>query len=338
MGSAVAPQFPTRFEALDGWRGISILLVLATHLLPVGPSSWRLNETAGPLGMAVFFTLSGFLITHFLLMRPEVLPFLVRRLTRIVPLSWAYCLIALTITGASASVYARHLLFTANLPPIALQELTAHLWSICLEVQFYVGVAVLVGVLGRRGLYLLPVICIGITTLRIIDQEPISIISYHRMDEILAGAILALLFHHWRELPQWTRWFLNPYLLLPLALIACHPQFVEANYLRPYLAAGLVGATLYWPTPTTRAVLGLRPLVYVAGISYALYIVHPLVAWSWLGSGANDMTVYLKRPLLFAVTFAIAHLSTYYFEKPITDLGKRVTRRSPQVSGSQTPR
>ena len=37
---------------LDGWRGISILLVLAAHLLPLGPKAWRLNETAGPMGMA----------------------------------------------------------------------------------------------------------------------------------------------------------------------------------------------------------------------------------------------------------------------------------------------
>ena len=55
---------------LDGWRGISILLVLASHLLPLGPKGWQLNATAGPMGMALFFTLSGFLITRFLLDAP----------------------------------------------------------------------------------------------------------------------------------------------------------------------------------------------------------------------------------------------------------------------------
>jgi peptidoglycan/LPS O-acetylase OafA/YrhL len=77
-----------RLKALDGWRGISILCVLAAHLLPLGPKSWQLNSAIGPLGMALFFTLSGFLITRFLLMHDNVLDFLTRRFFRIVPLAW----------------------------------------------------------------------------------------------------------------------------------------------------------------------------------------------------------------------------------------------------------
>ena len=67
------------FDVLDGWRGLSILFVLAAHLLPLGPKALRLNETAGPIGMAVFFTLSGFLITNFLIHRPNIYDFIVRR-------------------------------------------------------------------------------------------------------------------------------------------------------------------------------------------------------------------------------------------------------------------
>ncbi|MGB1648440.1 MAG: acyltransferase family protein [Cycloclasticus sp.] len=54
------------FHVLDGWRGLSILFVLATHLLPMGPKVLRLNETSGPIGMALFFTLSGFFNNKFL--------------------------------------------------------------------------------------------------------------------------------------------------------------------------------------------------------------------------------------------------------------------------------
>lgn len=32
---------------LDGWRAISILLVLAAHFLPLGPKPWQLNIAAG---------------------------------------------------------------------------------------------------------------------------------------------------------------------------------------------------------------------------------------------------------------------------------------------------
>jgi peptidoglycan/LPS O-acetylase OafA/YrhL len=56
-------QAMPRFPALDGWRGISILLVLGGHLFPLGPKSLNMNECIAALGMAIFFTLSGFLIT-----------------------------------------------------------------------------------------------------------------------------------------------------------------------------------------------------------------------------------------------------------------------------------
>ena len=52
-----------RFPVLDGWRGISILCVLSAHMLPLGPKSWQLNATTATIGMSIFFTLSGFLIT-----------------------------------------------------------------------------------------------------------------------------------------------------------------------------------------------------------------------------------------------------------------------------------
>ena len=55
-----------RIPLLDGWRATSILLVLGSHLLPLGPKVLGLNEAAGAMGMALFFTLSGFLITQFL--------------------------------------------------------------------------------------------------------------------------------------------------------------------------------------------------------------------------------------------------------------------------------
>jgi len=69
----------SHLAVLDGWRGASILLVLAAHLLPLGSKDWALNHAAGVLGMALFFTLSGFLITTFLLEGQSLPEFLARR-------------------------------------------------------------------------------------------------------------------------------------------------------------------------------------------------------------------------------------------------------------------
>ena len=100
-----------RFEVLDGWRGLSIIFVLACHLLPLGPKVLQLNFSAGLMGMTLFFTLSGFLITHFLLYRSSVVDFLVRRFFRILPLAWTYIIISLLLYSASRDVWMAHMFF-----------------------------------------------------------------------------------------------------------------------------------------------------------------------------------------------------------------------------------
>ena len=314
-----------RLDVLDGWRGLSILFVLATHLMPLGPKSWRLNETSGPVGMALFFTLSGFLITGFLLKHKSVLDFLIRRFFRIVPLAWLFSLVALAYVGADASRYFAHFLFYANLPPFWLTKVTSHFWSLCVEVQFYVGVAVLVRCLGSRGLLLLVPLCLAVTGYRVWWGAEISIVTWFRIDEILAGCILALV-HYGRlgTAPQTALRKLNSYVLIVLLLISCHPDSGFMNYLRPYLAAALVGTTLVNQGAWLSRQLTARPLKYIAEVSFALYVIHPLVAATWLGSG-EGWAKYIKRPLLFGAVFALAHLSTFQFERRCIALGKRLS-------------
>ena len=156
-----------RFGVLDGWRGVSILVVLSCHLLPLGPKVFEINLSAGLFGMSIFFTLSGFLVTHFLLHRDSLVDFLIRRLFRILPLAWLYILIALLLHPVSRDAWMAHLFFYANYPPKPLVlNITEHFWSLCVEVHFYFGVAFLVAMFKKRGLLLLPIIALGITLLR----------------------------------------------------------------------------------------------------------------------------------------------------------------------------
>jgi peptidoglycan/LPS O-acetylase OafA/YrhL len=317
-----------RLEALDGWRGVSILCVLAAHLLPMGPKSWEGNAMFGLLGMSLFFTLSGFLITSFLLKSPPVMDFIVRRFFRIIPLAWLYLAIALTMAGATPDSWMAHYFFYANLPPKQLVLLTDHIWSLCLEMQFYVGIALLFAMFGVRSLLLVPLIGIAFTLLRVTDGVYASSISYYRIDEILAGCTLALIYHkrldprllEWmKKVPQWF--------LLLLLLASCHEQGGALNYLRPYFAALLVGATVVNPDHRLARLLDNRVLVYLATVSYALYVIHPLLAYgTWLGTG-DTIVKYLKRPLLFVVLFVLAHLSTFYYEQWWNNSGRSLAKK-----------
>jgi peptidoglycan/LPS O-acetylase OafA/YrhL len=326
---------------LDGWRGISIVLVLAAHLLPLGPKAWKLNYSAGILGMALFFTLSGFLITSLLLHDPHVPRFLIRRGARIVPLAWLYCVVALVLSGAGALAWPAHFLFYANLPPSQLLPLTLHLWSLCLEMQFYAGIALLVTAWRQRGLWLLPLLCLLFSALRARLGIYASDISYYRVDEILAGCTLALVVHErWggalrvqlARMPQWP--------LLAMLVLSCLPQGGWLNYLRPYFAAILVGATIVAPHTGLVKRLGHPVLLYLALSSYALYVLHPMLSASWLGSG-DPVEKYAKRPLLLLVLFALAHLSTGYFERWFIErarvsAGRRGRRATPCAAAVAT--
>ena len=144
--------------ALDGVRGLAVAIVLLFH----GGFAWM---SGGYVGVSVFFTLSGFLITGLLLRehrdtgRVSLSRFFVRRLRRLLPASLA-CLAAISVAAAfGAFEGAAHLrrdvlaalLQVANWNALAggtsYADLVAHttgvlgpvdhFWSLSVEEQFY---------------------------------------------------------------------------------------------------------------------------------------------------------------------------------------------------------
>ena len=318
---------------LDGWRAFSILAVLAAHMLPLGPARWHLNEAVATIGMAMFFTLSGFLIVSILTRDADVGRFLVRRISRIVPLAWTVLAVTLPWQAAGASVWMANFLFYANLPPFALAPWSGHFWSLGVEMQFYLGIALAVSVLGRRGLWLVPAAAIAVTAARVATGTEISIVTWLRVDEILAGGILALAIHgadpRWREhlsrVPFWP--------VAVLAALSALPGVPGLAYARPYLVAVMIGITIRRPIAGVSPLLTSRPAAYVATISYALYIVHPFSELGWLGSGTG-WAKYAKRPLCFAIAFGLAHLSTFHFERRFIAWSHRIGRRPVSPAGN----
>lgn len=320
-----------RLEVLDGWRALSILLVIAGHWLPLDAVLEGANEAAGAGGMALFFTLSGFLITRFMLDRPEPKPFLIRRVLRILPLAWLAVLILFAMAlfegseRASGDYLLANLLFYDNLPPVRMFAGGEHLWSLAVEMHFYLGVALLVAIGGRKALYALPVLAVAVTIARIMAGEHISIITWHRVDEILAGSIIALIYHKalGGAFPRLLS-SINFYVAVALAAVCVFFIYTPLAYLRPYAVATMVGVSLYHVPRWAEVILVSKPARYIAQISYALYVFHGILQHTWLGSG-DTVEKYLKRPLLALATWAAAHASTFYYEQRFTDLARRLT-------------
>jgi peptidoglycan/LPS O-acetylase OafA/YrhL len=299
---------------LDGWRAISILSVMSAHMLPLGPARWGLNGMAAADGMAVFFTLSGFLIVSILLRDTDITSFLVRRFARILPLAWLVLGLYFLLYRQGLDIWLANFLFYANLPPFRLVEYSSHFWSLGVEMQFYVAIACTVLVFGRRGLYLVPVAAVAVTMLRVAAGMPISVVTWYRVDEILAGGILALIIHH--PASWWARslgrlWF---WPVVVLFLLSARADLAWLNYARPYFGAAMVGITILRPIRGLSPLLESRAAAYVAEISYALYIFHHFAMFTSNGA-PTKFGKYIWRPAQFAATFALAHLSTFYFEK-----------------------
>ena len=146
--------------ALDGVRGLAILLVLMFHLL------WSNSETgsrvlnvivdvrgAGWVGVDLFFALSGFLITGILYDTLESAHyfrnFYGRRVLRIMPLYYGvsvglFLLVELYLHEAAGRPFGLLLAYLNNTPlwwhtrsGPTLIDLTNHLWSLAVEEQFY---------------------------------------------------------------------------------------------------------------------------------------------------------------------------------------------------------
>jgi peptidoglycan/LPS O-acetylase OafA/YrhL len=311
-----------RLPVLDGLRAISILLVLATHMLPLGPKSLRLNETAGAMGMSLFFALSGFLIASLVIHNDDIVEFLVKRLTRILPLAYAYAIIVFSLIQFDPESMFWTASFVGNYFSSHLNEYNSHFWSLCVELHFYIFMAMVVLFAGKRGVWIVWPACLIITLIRVSQGANIDIQTHLRADEILAGACVATLYSR--------GWFDKGSFLYATVVLAGLVWFLSSSpftgwiqYVRPYASALLLAGVLRHKGTYLSAFLSSAPMRYLATISYALYVIHHATFQGWWNEGSLVDRYILKRPMSFAITFFLAHLSTFYWERPWLNAGKQ---------------
>ena len=283
---------------------------------------------SGYLGMSLFFTLSGFLITTQLHQRHNILVFFIRRLFRILPLACAAILFAAWLVDASASQVLTSLVFGQNYVHSCIIEGLEHFWSLCVEVHFYLFIGLLMWITRFRGFALVPMVWAVLFLVRFWQAPSGAIETHLRVDEILSGCLLALLYlGKFGDRPRaWVGGLPMSFLIL-LLIATCHPLTAPIHGLRGLAASALIGHTLLSPRPERYWWLAVRPFRYIAEISYALYVIHPLSMHGWLGQGSMPILRYAKRRTCFAITFGLAHLSTFYYEHRFIEWAKALCRR-----------
>ncbi|MGA2216294.1 MAG: acyltransferase, partial [Bryobacteraceae bacterium] len=221
-GHAGQVHEPRRLLALDGIRGLAVLLVLQFHwaegltrMNPVESTSYFLLR-AGWLGVDLFFVLSGFLITGILSDSKNGFHyfrnFYMRRVLRIFPAYYGFLIVAeFVVPGLlrlahhkpiwQTSGYGWYWLYISNIgAALGHQDAEGfgHFWSLAVEEQFYFFWPLLVYFLSRRAAKRASVACIfAALTLRTCmvlighSHPAAAVLMPCRLDALAIGAWLA---------------------------------------------------------------------------------------------------------------------------------------------------
>ena len=143
-----------RLKFVDGLRGVAAMLVVLFHL--VGRTSAAALTSRGYLGVSIFFVLSGFVITAMVGTR-RVTPgflgrFALRRMVRPDIPYWLNIALALVLMGIAVRIgiakqpvqvwqTAAHLAYLQEI--LGYPEINTVYWTLCLEVQFYLTLILL---------------------------------------------------------------------------------------------------------------------------------------------------------------------------------------------------
>lgn len=320
-----------RVAALDGWRGIAILLVLIDHFRVrilngrPWPHSWIY---VGQHGVTMFFVLSGFLITAHLIQRPDLKRFYIRRFFRLMPTAWLFLgtiFVAGIVTRwnhiTTSEVY-RSLAFVRNFMKTA-PWMTEHFWSLSMEEQFYIVWPIILLSAGvRRARWIAACGATAVAVWRFLmwgvyDRYPISFRTEVRADALLAGCLLALFLDEPRIRNAYK--YLSRYIYVPCIVVIayCMTKFQGLIPLTENIAlAGLIGATYLNPNSMLSTVLAWKPLTWLGLISYSLYLWQQ--PFFWTGTPEWCMCLIL----------VVAAASYYLIEKPCIALSHRFTKTS----------
>lgn len=360
-----------RNQALDGLRALAIAAVALFHY----PT--HLVFKGGLFGVGLFFVLSGFLVTPILASefgqegRVRMGPYLSRRAWRLLPalLAFLVVLVAMTAAFGHAGWFASTPFGPPHAPgaPVSFTRTLAgaaaalgyvynfllahgvrmpqpfgHLWTLSVEGQFYLGWALLMAWLLRRGPR--TVIAVTVALIGVSAAIPFLVWSpagHHnwiyfsivpRIQQLLAGALLAQLWSLGllRRVPRWAvraGAVAGTGTMAYLVFAVGNVEFKYVGALTAVAAAGfLIVAHLVDDRGRSwgRSVLGSAPLVWLGQRSYAVYLWHwPLALWT------NELPHQVGVPLGLGATMVAAELSWRLVERPAANLARQ---RRPSAS------
>ncbi|MEZ5856950.1 MAG: acyltransferase [Hyphomicrobiaceae bacterium] len=343
-----------RNPQIDGWRGLSVMLVITGHFLlyrfehifPATPWSRLLgSDTIDPgliawnalfrvlsalpnLGVQIFFVISGYIITT-LLMREElrhgaisIKAFYVRRAARILPPFFIYLAAVYVLSrhfglSVPGEPFLRSATFLCHVPG-SCSYFLGHTWTLSIEEQYYVVWPMAFVLL--RGRWRLSGLRFALASLTVASiWSPVASGFAH----IATGALIALSPQLRQCLIRNARW---PAFALTILVVSAPPFAASSQLLyglaraiSPLAIAFVFYATISGHGPFVRLV-SLGGLQRLGLVSYSLYL--------WQQLSAAKLEYYDGAPniLLFPALFIVpAVLSYALVERPMMRAGRRIS-------------
>lgn len=370
MSKSHAVYFPN----LNGIRFIAAFIVIIHHIEQFKfifglESLWSSSETIhslGGLGVLLFFTLSGFLITYLLLEeervvgRIDIKQFYIRRILRIWPLYFLIFILAwFTLSYIpffefpgyypgkfeAATVCLMFVFFLSNvfLAFFGMLPYASQTWSVAVEEQFYLIWPLLLKTSKNKMVSILSVIGFIVAVRVVLISGMLNHLSYisnlrtfwnmFNMDCMAIGAIMSVLLF---RKSVFLKYVLNTplFIVAVLAVIILVAFHIEIPVISVYLKNDLL-ATLFAiiilnlaANATLKNLLEFKWLDYLGKISYGLYMFHgiAIVISIKLLLLCNAFNNFSVFIMSVLLTVLISHVSFRYFEAPFLKLKNKFSK------------
>lgn len=283
--------------SLTGLRGIAASLVVAYHFHASEPSVIQpFLKKAGFLGIATFFALSGYILTHLYFVEftsnlslKTYYNFLVKRIARIYPLHLVMLILMLLLYPKfinPANSNAQQLLGNLTLThawgfaPFSFVEAS---WTISIEMLFYLMLPLLILILSPQKafvslLVLVPLyVCITARVIPILP--PFERYADHRIFTYGSFFIFGVGIWFSTQISLFAKATDNSIVFVVCCIAMVWSTYQEAD-LWVYLVSALCIPVVIRSAHTSKAgsiLLGFPPFVWLGFISYSLYMLHQLI-------------------------------------------------------------
>jgi peptidoglycan/LPS O-acetylase OafA/YrhL len=365
-----ASKQSTYLPTLDGWRAVSIVLVILHHSqihshVPIFGALLQSISEAGEVGVELFFAISGLLICSRLLEEEtrfgqiSVKSFYLRRGFRILPAALFYLLVVailaafhviplLPLDWFGALFFFRNYAMVFEYihhSPLTLHWYTGHFWSLSMEEHFYLVLPGVLVIFRKTRHWILLGFVIAVALWRFVEAHLMqnnNLINFRtdtHVDALFIPALIALLLYPLlrnqaarRWIPAWS----FP-IFLALEIVVLFTRVPFSATLQATVIPLLILSTVLHSGSVPGRVLETRAVRWIGWISYSLYLWQQLFFGARFVSSPPRLAALREWPINFVALLACACFSYYLVEKPFIRLGHQLALAAANNHGAKRP-